>query len=258
MSEPGFPEFKSGVKRTIQERVHLREDVAPISLQLEDYGTENEELESLREQLEDNVNNVDLENGDLEALKKNGFKTSGFGSYLISPIGGGVWHSDRYFNCTAVVAIGREASTGQEISFLSHQDPRYFVDGGTFKTEMFSRELSDSLKELRARSQSDTVEVLLLGGNYSVTATEVEGDYQHRHYKQSIEKLRKIVQDSLGFDPKVLTGPNNNVGSETVVIVETQKRKVWVERTKQSPEFDQPYMANALDEVERKWAKTEK
>ncbi|MFA4817114.1 MAG: hypothetical protein WC608_00120 [Parcubacteria group bacterium] len=253
MPESGFPGYNPEVKKIIQERVHLREDIMPIGLQLEDYGTGNEEYGDLLEQVTDNINNVDLENGDLEALKGNGFKNSGFGSYLISPISEGIWHSDRYSNCTAVVAIGRDANTGKEISFLSHQDPRYFIDGGIDKTGIFSRELSDSLKELKARSQADTVEVSLLGGNYNTTTVEKEKGYQHRHYKQSIEKLRQIIQNSLGFDPKVLTGPNNNIGSETVVIIETQKRKVWIERTKQLPEFNQSYMANALNEEEKKW-----
>jgi hypothetical protein len=253
MSEPGFPAYNAEVKKIIQEGVRLREDIAPISSQLENYGTENEEYGDLLDQVEDNINNVDLGNGDPEALKKNGFKNSGFGSYLISPIGEGIWHSDHYMNCTAVVAIGRDANTGKEISFLSHQDPRYFADGGAEKAGIFSRELSESLKELKARSQNDTVEALLLGGNYNINAKEEERGYLHRHYKQSIEKLRQIIHDSLGFDPKVLTGPNNNVGSETVIIIETQRRKVWIERTNQPPEFDRPYMANTFNEEEKKW-----
>lgn len=244
------------VKKIIQERVNLREDIMPISSQLEDYGTENEEMEDLREQTEDNINNVDLDNGDLDALKENGFKNDGLDSYLISPISERDWYSDHYFNCTAVVAIGRDASTGKEISFLSHQDPNYFIDGESDKIEKFSRELSNSLKDLKARSEKDTVEVLFLGGNFN--ATHKDKDYKHDHYKQSIVKLRQIVQETLGFDPKVLAGPNNNIGSETVVIIETQKRKVWIERTKQPPEFDQSFQANMLDEAERRWLKVGK
>ena len=254
MTEPGFPEFKPGTKKIIQERAPLREGISQIAGQLVGYGEGGDEFEELREQIGfDDVRNIDLENGDLEALKESGCKNSGPGSYLISPIKEDNLCSDKYFNCTAVVAIGRDAATGKEVSFLSHQSPEYFVDGGADKTKMFEQELGDSLRELKARSQSDTVEVLLLGGNFNPAIAE--GDYQHRHYKQSIEKLRQIVQETLGFDPKVLTGPNYNVGSETSILVETQKRKVWVERTKQPPEFDQPYMANALDVVEKNWLK---
>ena len=255
MSKSEFnPELNPEVKKIVQERVHLREDVMPIRRQIVDSAESSEELESVQEEMERDegvIHWVDLDGGDLDALKESGFKQAGEESYLISPISERDWFSDHYFNCTAVVAIGKDVNTGKEISFLTHQDPNYFIDGGSDKTEMFSRELSDSLKELKARSQEDTVEVLLLGGNFNTTA--VNKDYQHHQYKQSIERLRRVVQESLGFDPKVLAGPNNRVGSETVVVVETQKRKVWVERSKQPLEFDQPYQANMLDEAEKKW-----
>jgi len=60
------------------------------------------------------------------------------------------------------------------------------------------------------------------------------------------------VQETLGFDPKVLTGPNNSM-SETIVTVQTQERKVWVERDEQDAVFNQPYQASALEEMEKKW-----
>jgi hypothetical protein len=251
----GFsPEFKPETKKNIPEKVRLREDIRPITRQIVDSAVGDEELDSILERLEEDeevISWVDLNGGDLDELQANGFKHAGLDSYLISPISERDWMSDHYFNCTAVVAIGRDIDTDQEISFLSHQDPNYFVDGNRDKTEKFSQELRDSLKALKARSQADTVEVLLLGGNFSTTATDE--NYQPRHYRKSIKILGKIVQESLGFDPKVLAGPNNRIGSETVVVVETQKRKVWIDRSKQPPAFDESYQANMLDEVEKKW-----
>jgi hypothetical protein len=161
-------------------------------------------------------------------------------------------------SCTGVVAIGREAATkgeiaaGKEISFLSHQDPNYFVDGDQEKREAFSRALSDALKELVSRSEKDSVEVLLVGGNFNPRAVS-GGDYKNDQYKKSIQALSEIIQAATGFDPKVLTGPNNNVGSETVIAVETQKRKVWIDRNQQPPAFDQSYSASDIEEEEKKW-----
>jgi len=245
--------FDSEVKKVIQEQAPLRADIMPADVHIMDWSEENEELEAIREEIKDDINNIDFKNGYFDALEKEGFKHSGPGSYLISPIKEGNWSSDNYCDCTAVVAIGRDAETGKEISFLTHQDPAYFVDGGAEKTEKFSQELSASLKELEARSEKGTIEVLLLGGNYNINAEGKKGDYQHRHYKESIKKLEQIVQDSLGFNPKVLAGPNNNVGSETIVTVETQKRKVWIERNKQRVEFDESFQASKLDDEEKKW-----
>ncbi|MFA6447430.1 MAG: hypothetical protein WCW31_04230 [Patescibacteria group bacterium] len=246
-------------KPKIQEKVHLREDIQPIKGRISDYAQDNEELEDIREQMSEEsedegvIHWVDYEGGDIRKLKEDGFKLAGMHTFLISPIDERDWFSDRYSNCTGVVGIGRDAQTGKEISFLSHQDPNYFVDGGEEKAKIFAGELSGSLKELRERSQEGTVEVLLLGGNYHPT-TPPRG-YKHEQYKKSIERLRRIVQEALGFDPKVLVGPNNT-GSDTTITVETQKRKVWIERSKQSEAFNEPYQANEFDEAEKTWLKS--
>jgi len=247
-------EFNPEGKRAPQERVHLREGIPPMSGELVDTAKGNPELEALRENMDEDGEThwVDFEGGDLEALEAEGFKDAGMGSYLISPIGERNWFSDRYMSCTGVVAIGRDVSTGREISFLSHQDPNYFVDGDKEKAETFARELNSSLEELKARSENDSVEVLLVGGNFNPKAANA-GGYRHDQYKKSIQALNQIIQETTGFVPKVLAGPNNHVGSETVVVVETQKRKIWIDRDKQLPEFDQPYLASDIDEVEKKW-----
>ena len=261
MSEPGTPKYSLETKGSLQERRHLREDIIPIRLQIVDSDVGDEELDSIYEKLEEDegkgvVNSVDLDGGDLGVLENNGFKHSGPDSYLISPISERDWTSDHYFNCTGVVAIGRDKDTGREVSFLTHQDPKYFVDGNNEEKEKFSRELVASLKELESLSEVGTVEILLLGGNFG-TGNIPNRDLQQRQYKQSIKRLREIIFESLGFDPKVITGPNNIIGSETVVVVETQKRNVWIERDKQLPEFDQSYQASLLDEAEKRWFKKE-
>lgn len=247
-------EFNPGIKKAAQERAHLREDIPSINGEIVDTAKGNPELDALQEKMDEDGEThwVDFEGGDLEALEAEGFKDAGVGSYLISSIGERDWFSDRYMSCTGVVAIGRDAATGKEISFLSHQDPNYFVDGDKDKIEKFSAALSDSLKELGARSEKDSVEVLLVGGNFDPHAAG-GGDYKHDQYKRSIRALDQIIQGLTGVSPRVLTGPNNRVGSETVVVVETQKRKIWIDRSEQPPEFDQPYVASDIDEAERKW-----
>ncbi len=250
----GFPGGEFEGKKAIQERVRLREGIKNIQGQTVDIAKGNEDLESVREQMdedEDTIHWVDFIGGDLEILEQNGFKHDGVDSYLISPIDERDWFSDQYANCTAVVGIGRDAVTGKEISFLSHQDPNYFVDGGEEKAGKFAKDLAETIQELKTRSQEDTVEVSLSGGNFNPAARHI--DYRHEQYGKSIVKLRQVIQESLGYDPKVLAGPNHGVGSETVVVVKTQQRKVWIERDKQPQAFDEPYQANELEKMEKKW-----
>lgn len=240
-----MPETNQEIQNNIHEKVHLRADIAPIRAQLEVHDSGNKELETIREHIEDGqeagtIHWVDFDGGDLDELEANGFKQAGGNSYLISPISERDWFSDHYMSCTAVVAMGRDPKTGKELSFLTHQDPNFFVDGGDEEADQFAQALSESLKELKKLSEKDTVEVVLLGGNFDNKGKDVKDYYIHHQYEESIARLRQIVQETLGFDPVILAGPNTNVGSETVITVETQKRKVWVEQSKKTDDYKQP------------------
>ncbi len=249
-SEIDAPAEESRIKdkKNILERVPLRHDIPPITRELVDAAEDDEECKSLEEE---GIIWVDFEGGDLTALEEKGFKLAGPHSFLISPSRENNWCSDHYFNCTGVVAIGRSKKTGKEISFLSHQDPRYFIDGNYEESQIFKQALQDSLEELKHECEEGTIEVSLVGGNFNSTATAA--DYRHEHYRQSIEILREIVQESMGFDPTVLTGPNNRIGSGTDIVVKTQNRKVSILRNEQPSAFDLPYQANEFDTVAKTW-----
>ncbi len=216
-----------------------------------------EDLRNIHEEMEDSEETswLDYDGSDLEKLEKEGFKHAGYLSYLISPLAERNWFSDHYINCTAVVGMGRDAATGKELSFLSHQDPNFFINSGPENAARFAADMASSLEELRSRAQEGSVEVLLMGGDFSTQAVKTPDDKTatcRTQYIASIKVLREVVQKTLGFDPKVLAGPNNSKG-ETIVTVQTQGRKVWVERGKQDAIFDQPYQANQLEEMESKW-----
>jgi len=243
-------------RRRILEKAPLCEGITPTRKQIVDFAVGNEKLRIIREQMDEDqqqgiISWVDLDGGDLDKLKEHGFKHAGIDSYLISPVSGQDWFSDHYFNCTAVVAIGRDANTGKEISFLSHQDPGYFIDGDDEKKENFSQALAGSLNELKLSSHDETIEVFLLGGNFDAAN---KGSDFNRQYLQSIDKLKDIVQRSVGFDPEVICGPNSRMGSETTITVETQDRNIWIERDDQASEFDESFQANDLDEIKNKWS----
>jgi hypothetical protein len=243
--------FTPKPEKVIMERVELRPGIPVMTPKIVDFSKGSRQLESIQKRMEEEGAStwVDYDGGDFSALEKEGFKHAGQGSYLISPIGEKSWFSDNYIDCTAVVGIGRDATTGKEISFLSHQDPNYFIDGSEEDARRFSQVMTDSLRELVERSEPGTVEVSLLGGIYD--PNDKSPDYKHGRYTKSIAKLRQIVHDSLGFDPTVLVGPSN-IGS-TDIIVETQKRNVWVQRDKQPKAFNDPYQANDLEKTEHKW-----
>lgn len=251
MSESGS-NFNPEINKIVKERVELRPDIEPMIVEIVDPSEVNDELEAVLDNTQDdNSTWVDYDGGDYQALSENGFKHNGEGSYLISPIDEKDWFSDKYIDCTATVGIGRDVMSGKEVSFLSHQDPNYFIDGGEEQSEEFVQSLKDSLIELNAKCEPGTVEIVLLAGIYD--STNQDPDYKHDRYTRSIMKLREIIQDTLGFDPTVVAGPSNT--GSTDVIVQTQKRKIFIQRDKQPEDFDKPFQANNLEQVEGDWNK---
>ncbi len=179
-------------KNTVHEKAELRGDIAPIKVELIDLSSGSEELEAYRdsrEELNEGVTTwVDFDGFDPEKYTAEGFKHGGPESYLVSPVAERDWFSDHYINCTAVVGVGRDAQSGKEISFLSHQDPRYFVRGDDEQKGKFSQDLAETLKELKARSEEGTVEVSLLGGSYNPSLIKHE-EYRHRRVKDFTRQL---------------------------------------------------------------------
>ncbi|MCX6717290.1 MAG: hypothetical protein NTU76_01265 [Candidatus Taylorbacteria bacterium] len=82
--------------------------------------------ESLDEDLPDTLW-IDFDYGE---DKEKGIKSAGPETYVISPITEQNLFSDKYMNCTGTVGIGRDKISGKEISFISHQDPDYFINKG--------------------------------------------------------------------------------------------------------------------------------
>jgi len=225
-------------KKATFESVRLREDIAPIERENGE-PQEDDESEPLW---------IDFDAG--PPLEDDGTKHDGPNTYLISPISERDLFSDKNINCTAVLAIGRGKITGKEIAVISHQNPEYFVDGEPEKTERFTTDLKARLNDLKQQSEEATVEVILLGGNYDPKDPGSEKSVQ---YRKSIDLLAKVVQETLGFDPNVLTGPNLRPGG-TDIHVATQARKIFIERAEQPPASEEAYPARMLAEEASKWS----
>lgn len=75
--------------------------------------------------------------------------------------------SREYRNCTAVVAIGKGRKTGKNQSFLTHQDPVFFLsdtpheNSGIWKSEYYARKLRESLSRLIDSSEEGSVDVVI-------------------------------------------------------------------------------------------------
>jgi len=229
---------------SVPESSHLREGIDPIDRQMV-HG--EEEIEAIME----GAIWLDYDGGDLEELAREGGKHAGTNTYIISPIDERDVFADKYLDCTGVLVIGRDAQTGQEISFVSHQDPKFFIDGGDTRAEQFAKDLSGSMEEMNRRSLEGTIDAVLLGGKYDTTDALSKVSV---HYRKSIEFLGRIVQEKLGFDPKVIPGSFEGYGCSLDATIQTQTRKIWIDKNAEHlPELEELYQANDLKATEEKW-----
>jgi hypothetical protein len=191
---------------------HLKEGVRPIIAsvatpeQIKKYpGEENILYET--EKLKDKSKSQSVDYcGDPTDLIIENFKNRGECSYVISPINKLNKFSMAFVNCTGLIATGQEKETGENISFLNHEDPGHFLSDEEKKMK-FQSDLKERLEELKEKSVEKTVDVVIVGGNYFKDLKEYK-----KNYIDSIKLLSDEVSHVFGFEPVVMTGPKTKKG----------------------------------------------
>lgn len=238
---------------------HLHKNIKPIiacvgnERQFINNPGDNPHFSARRDRLLRAAHNVDYY-GNPKRLAENNFKNEGFNSYVISPIDSLDKFSDSFLNCTGLVATGQDKETGEEISFLSHEDPRYFLNNQNQDT--FTDALNRRLHELKMRSTEGTIDAVIVGGNYFTDDSSI-GDASKPYredYLASIKLLSKEVSKVLGFEPVVITGPKTSPGrSKDHIYYDNKERRLYVERPVVGDASTESYVASKLEEQEKKW-----
>lgn len=180
-----------------------------------------------------------------EKLKELKFKNDGNFSYVISPIDDNDKFSSTYRNCTGVIVTGKDKETGEDISFMSHQDPSYFI--GSDKKDNFSEDLVQRLNEIRERCDDGTIDAVVIGGNYIK-----ENEVFQENYVKSIGLLSEKIYQILGFVPAVVVGPKE-AGGEDDVYYDNRERKVYIERPEVGIDSTTGFSPTELDKIKKKW-----
>lgn len=192
--------------------------------------------------------------GKPDDLKKRGFKNSGSNSYVISPVDGKDKLTERIVNCTAMVATGQEKETRKNISFMSHQNPDYFLSNEKNK-QKFLEDLHQQLEELKARSIEGTIDVAILGGSYFNKVYKGTKEA----YVKSIKLLSSEVIKTLGFEPLVITGPQIEAAGNAVY--DNENRQLYIDNTDvDMPRFEgrscaSSYYPGELESRMKEWDK---
>jgi len=159
--------------------------------------------------------------------KEKGIKSDGIETFVISPISERDLFSNEYINCTGIVGIGRDKITGKEIAFLSHQDPDYLLHrkGNPENLKKFVEEFKKTLTELVDRSDEETVEVTLFGGNDDPLDSLPK---KTSDYVNVVQILNEATKDIIGYKPTIVMGPNHGEGAIDVTVI-VQERKIIIE-----------------------------
>ena len=170
--------------------------------------------------------------------KENNMKSSGRGSYIISECNEKPKYSKGYGDCLGFVLVGKDQE-GNEVSLMSHKKPENAF--GENK-ENFERDLAERVEEFLKMVDKETVDARIFGGR--------RGD---KKYKESIKTLGSILQEKIGFEPTVMTGPNL-AASMTDVYFDTKNRCLLLSRGKQdSSKLDESFLPSEVDEKSKEW-----
>jgi hypothetical protein len=173
-------------------------------------------------------------------------------SYIISPINNRDKSSKEFYDCTGVIAAGKDRETGEEVSFMSHQDPKYFLTGtgnyGTGEFEKFSQDLKERLEEMRSRCKEGTVDMIVWGGKY-VTGKCM--DHRPNHLR-SIRLLSRLISGVFGFKPTVVVGPKTQGGPDDV-FYSNEERRLYLRRYFVDDYPTQSYSPTHLNKQKEKW-----
>lgn len=203
-------------------------------------------------QLSGGIEQIDLY-ADPEKVRLDGFLKEGKMAYIISPIDNCSKFSIEYKNCTGIVAVGIDKETNENISFMSHQNPSYFL---LDDKEKFVRDLNQRLFEMKERCEVGTVDIRIFGGQFLKVK---EFDENHKiqdlfkgEYIASIKLLCNQVENQFGFSPDIVTGPKFDKGQDLVAF-DNEKRRLYLTRGIKDSRFTNNFNAKEIDEHSNSW-----
>jgi len=225
---------------------HLNPDVKPIMACLDTV------VQSKPPQLSGEIEQIDLY-ANPEKAREKGFIKEGERAYVISPIDNKNKFSEDYRDCTGIVAVGNDLITKENISFLSHQNPSYFLFA---QKEKFIRDLNQRLAEIKGRCEPGTVDIVVFGGQY-LKAQNFPDDHKvqkffKEQYTLSIKLLSEQIEQQFDFSPAVITGPKFGKGQD-VVAFDNLNRRLYLLRTSEQPLFTNSFDAKEVESSSVNW-----
>ena len=195
------------------------------------------------------MENVEYNSSRVEAKEK-GYKTAGACTYIISAINNRNKFTKQLINCTGVLAVGISKETGENISFLTHENPNKFLN---WCYSLFVEDFREQLVEIKKICFDKTIDAVIMGGNHYRDIRGEENDKKHREdYRESIILLSEEIKDILGFEPAVITGPKI-VPNGDDIFFDNDNRRLYIFRPAVGDISSEWYLPGNYDVQESKW-----
>lgn len=174
-------------------------------------------------------------------------------AYIISPIDSSDKFSLKYAECTGMVVVGTDKETGENISFLSHQNPNFFL---LYDDLNFFTELKKKVQEIKDRCEPDSFDAIMFGGKFANVKDFPDGHAIHEidkeMYLKSIESVSGTINSILGFNPEIISGPKFNPAYDHVVF-RNNDRRLHLFRFSKESDFIRNFNPDEVRELSKGW-----
>ncbi|TSC60932.1 MAG: hypothetical protein Athens041674_935 [Parcubacteria group bacterium Athens0416_74] len=189
-----------------------------------------------------------------------GQRSEGYQTYVVSAVNESSKYSEGYKNCTGVLGVGIDMTTGRNISFLTHQDPRQILVS-EHRWKAFLSDLRHALTELKDKVDRESIDIVLFAGDYDFDGVSVvdaranAGKRRADDYRDVVAGVGEVVREVLGIDPRVVVGPKEVSPHAVNAIVDTQRRRLYMFRPEQegfdnNTDFRSAQVAEHLDTLQ--------
>lgn len=257
--------MQEGIPNIPKKETHLKEGIKPIMVCI---GTKKDDMEvsvPARRSIPKSAYYVDFYS-DEEKLKEGKFLNAGKKTYVMSPVDNMDKFSDDFFDCTSLIMVGKDKKSGEDISFMTHQNPDCFL---VDKKDNFVKDLQKRISDMRKKCEQGTIDSVIIGGNFNhLSEEEVNNilkdkseeekqrilekiEKYHKNYAGSINLLSDEIKNSLGFEPVVVNGPKNSRGPD-FAFFDTKNRRLYFERPKLNTDT-RDFTASTMENERGKW-----
>lgn len=116
-----------------------------------------------------------------------------------------------------------------------------------YRKNIFKRDLDLSLEEIKERCIEGTIDSVIFGGNY------LEDPRSQKNYVESVKLVTKVVENVLGFEPLVMTGPKDNIEKDNV-FYNNDNRQLYIIRDNSDGDFSvKSFYPSEINEQYKKW-----